>query len=159
MAAAAGILTASGGLASHAAVVARGWGIPAVVGATGLEVGPSGIGLGERQMSLGETITIDGGSGAVFAGAVSGATVVVPEAATLRAWARELGIPIGDEPNSPATVATEATVATLPAPAADGVPTTSGGFSTDDVLSVLLVKGYATPEGAIDHANPRLCGS
>ena len=33
MAAAAGILTATGGLASHAAVVARGWGIPAVVGA------------------------------------------------------------------------------------------------------------------------------
>ena len=37
MAAAAGILTSRGGLASHAAVVARGWGIPAVVGATGLD--------------------------------------------------------------------------------------------------------------------------
>ena len=35
---AAGILTARGGLASHAAVVARGWGIPAVVGATAVEV-------------------------------------------------------------------------------------------------------------------------
>ena len=34
MAAATGILTSRGGLASHAAVVARGWGIPAVVGAT-----------------------------------------------------------------------------------------------------------------------------
>ena len=38
MAAAAGILTSRGGLASHAAVVARGWGIPAVVGAAGVEV-------------------------------------------------------------------------------------------------------------------------
>ncbi len=35
MARAAGILTSRGGLASHAAVVARGWGIPAVVGAVG----------------------------------------------------------------------------------------------------------------------------
>ena len=38
MAHAAGILTARGGLASHAAVVARGWGIPAVVGAAAVEV-------------------------------------------------------------------------------------------------------------------------
>ena len=38
MARAAGILTSRGGLASHAAVVARGWGIPAVVGAADLEV-------------------------------------------------------------------------------------------------------------------------
>ena len=38
MARAAGILTSRGGLASHAAVVARGWGIPAVVGASGIEV-------------------------------------------------------------------------------------------------------------------------
>ena len=38
MARAAGILTSTGGLASHAAVVARGWGIPAVVGAAGVEV-------------------------------------------------------------------------------------------------------------------------
>ncbi|HEU4571069.1 MAG TPA: pyruvate, phosphate dikinase, partial [Candidatus Limnocylindrales bacterium] len=37
MARAAGVLTGRGGLASHAAVVARGWGIPAVVGASGLE--------------------------------------------------------------------------------------------------------------------------
>ena len=38
MARAAGILTPRGGLASHAAVVARGWGIPAVVGAAAVEV-------------------------------------------------------------------------------------------------------------------------
>ncbi|HYI21398.1 MAG TPA: PEP/pyruvate-binding domain-containing protein, partial [Candidatus Limnocylindrales bacterium] len=38
MARAAGILTSTGGLACHAAVVARGWGVPAVVGATSLTV-------------------------------------------------------------------------------------------------------------------------
>src|SRR3990172_13073475 len=98
MVAAAGILTASGGLASPAAVVARGWGTPAVVGAAALEVGSDGIRIGARHLAAGETITIDGGTGEVFAGAVAGATEVVPEAATLLAWARELGIPIGDEP-------------------------------------------------------------
>ena len=46
MAAAAGILTATGGLASHAAVVARGWGIPAVVGASGVEVGEGSVVIG-----------------------------------------------------------------------------------------------------------------
>ena len=40
----AGILTARGGLASHAAVVARGWGIPAVVGASGIEVRDGEVG-------------------------------------------------------------------------------------------------------------------
>ncbi len=38
MARSVGILTATGGLASHAAVVARGWDIPAVVGAAGVAV-------------------------------------------------------------------------------------------------------------------------
>ena len=33
-----GILTARGGLVSHAAVVARGWGIPAVVGAEAVQI-------------------------------------------------------------------------------------------------------------------------
>ena len=63
MSVAAGILTARGGLASHAAVVARGWGIPAVVGAAGLDVRDGEIDAGGRTMRAGETITIDGGSG------------------------------------------------------------------------------------------------
>ena len=51
MAAAAGILTSRGGLASHAAVVARGWGIPAVVGATGLTVSDDRVVIGDRGSS------------------------------------------------------------------------------------------------------------
>ena len=46
MAAASGILTSRGGLASHAAVVARGWGIPAVVGATGMTVSADRVVIG-----------------------------------------------------------------------------------------------------------------
>ena len=97
MAKAAGILTAKGGLASHAAVVARGWGIPAVVGASAVQVGDRWVAIGDRRFRAGDTITIDGGSGEVFEGAIPGTTEPVPEAATLLGWARELGIPIGDE--------------------------------------------------------------
>ncbi len=82
MARAAGVLTARGGLASHAAVVARGWGIPAVVGAGELVV----------QLPGGERISIDGSSGEVFRGELAGEWQVAPEAAVLLSWAEELGV-------------------------------------------------------------------
>ncbi len=63
MARAAGILTSRGGLASHAAVVARGWGIPAVVGATAVEVRDGEVVLGDRTFAAGDVITIDGEHG------------------------------------------------------------------------------------------------
>jgi len=134
MARSAGILTATGGLASHAAVVARGWGIPAVVGAAGVEVGDGVVVIGGRTMAVGEMVTIDGGTGEVFAGAVAGSATVVPEAATLLAWARDMGIAIGEK-----ATAEETGSATPPTAA-------SGAITTDDVLRALVVKGYATPE-------------
>ncbi|TAK02571.1 MAG: pyruvate, phosphate dikinase [Chloroflexota bacterium] len=143
MAASAGILTASGGLASHAAVVARGWGIPAVVGAAELEVLGDGIRIGDRALAVGETITIDGGTGEVFAGVVAGATEVVPEAATLLEWAHALGIRIGGEP-IPAALATPVAAPASPG-SAPGVPVQTGPDMAD-LPGVLLVKGYATPE-------------
>ena len=65
-----GILTSTGGLVSHAAVVARGWGIPAVVGADSLVITPDGVRdrAGTRLFGSGDTITIDGGSGNVWLG-------------------------------------------------------------------------------------------
>jgi pyruvate,orthophosphate dikinase len=69
---AAGILTATGGMTSHAAVVARGMGKCCVVGASALQ-----IDYGRRQLVAsgktireGDLITIDGGSGEVFLGEV-----------------------------------------------------------------------------------------
>ena len=111
MSRAAGILTAQGGLASHAAVVARGWGIPAVVGAAGLRVGDGRVEVAGRTLRDGETITIDGASGEVFAGVIPGRTEVVPQAAILLGWAAELGIAIGDGApvgSSPAAASTAA---------------------------------------------------
>lgn len=88
MQASVGIITARGGLASHAAVVARGWGIPAVVGLSTLSFTSNSITIGDLVLSQGEQITIDGRSGAVFLGALDiGNTDIPSELDTLLAWA------------------------------------------------------------------------
>lgn len=70
MSVAEGILTSTGGLVSHAAVVARGWGIPAVVGAKTLVVGAEDVrnADGEVLFAAGDTLTIDGATGEVWLG-------------------------------------------------------------------------------------------
>ena len=142
MASAVGILTSTGGLASHAAVVARGWGIPAVVGAAAVQVGDGTVVVGDRTFAAGETITIDGTTGEVFAGTVTGVSTIVPEATTLLGWARELGIETRTSPTDPSSTAA-ARLATPPLEVPAAVPVT-----TDDMLRALTVKGYATPEAA-----------
>ncbi len=67
---AAGILTAHGGLTSHAAVVARGEGIPCVTGCDALQVDPGLARLNGHELHEGDQITIDGATGAVILGAV-----------------------------------------------------------------------------------------
>jgi pyruvate,orthophosphate dikinase len=67
---AAGILTAHGGLTSHAAVVARGEGIPCVTGCEGLHLEPGLARLNGHELHEGDEITIDGATGAVIVGAV-----------------------------------------------------------------------------------------
>ena len=63
-----GILTARGGLVSHAAVVARGWGTPAVVGAEAIRIeGPQFI-VGDTVVKQGDWLSIDGTSGDVVVG-------------------------------------------------------------------------------------------
>jgi len=70
MVAARGILTARGGMTSHAAVVARGLGKPCVASAQALDVNEllHQFSVNGRSVQQGEWITIDGGSGRVFAG-------------------------------------------------------------------------------------------
>ena len=83
-----GILTARGGLVSHAAVVARGWGIPAVVGAGDVVVVEGGIRIGDTFHAEGTEISIDGRTGNVIEGAVVASTrSAPPELETLLRWA------------------------------------------------------------------------
>ncbi len=90
MHAAQGILTARGGMTSHAAVVARGMGRPCVSGAGTLSIDYKArlMRVGAAEVREGETITIDGSTGEVMLGAV--ATVqpeLVGDFGTLMAWA------------------------------------------------------------------------
>jgi pyruvate,orthophosphate dikinase len=150
MASAAGILTSRGGLASHAAVVARGWGIPAVVGATGIEVRDGEVRVGPRILKDGDVITIDGGSGEVFDGAIPGTTEVVPEARTLLAWARELGIPIGAKEGGAVAHRVPVESAPVESAPAESAPTASRRVTSDDCLRALAVKGLAPAQGVAD---------
>jgi pyruvate, orthophosphate dikinase len=77
MVAAKAILTARGGMTSHAAVVARGMGKPCVAGAQEIQVDESSqqLRVNGRVVSGGEWITVDGSTGNVFAGQ---ARLVVP---------------------------------------------------------------------------------
>jgi pyruvate,orthophosphate dikinase len=93
MIAAQGILTAHGGMTSHAAVVARGMGKPCVAGceALSLDLAARTARLGDHVLHEGDTITIDGGTGRVIVGEVP---LVPPrlneDFQTILAWADSL---------------------------------------------------------------------
>jgi pyruvate,orthophosphate dikinase len=67
-----GVLTAHGGMTSHAAVVARGMGKPCVAGceALAIDLDARTISLAGQTLAEGDTLTIDGGTGAVIVGEV-----------------------------------------------------------------------------------------
>ena len=83
-----GILTARGGLVNHAAVVARGWGTPAVVGADAVKISGKSFSVGSTTISQGDVISIDGTSGEVMVGALELAAAKPPaEYETVLKWA------------------------------------------------------------------------
>ena len=86
-----GVLTARGGMVSHAAVVARGWGIPAVVGASSLTITENGFTVGAITVGEGDVISLDGASGEIVLGEMTVEITEPPEAfATLLGWADDL---------------------------------------------------------------------
>jgi pyruvate, orthophosphate dikinase len=111
MHAAQAIITARGGMTSHAAVVARGMGRPCVCGAGDLKIDKSGefFTAAGRQINKGERITIDGSAGKVFNGEVA---TVQPELSgdftKLMGWAdaaRRMGVRANAETPHDAQVA------------------------------------------------------
>ena len=88
-----GVLTAHGGMTSHAAVVARGMGKPCVAGCETLSIDLKArtIRIGDVELAEGDHLTIDGGTGRVIVGAVP---LVPPEIderfGTILDWADEL---------------------------------------------------------------------
>ncbi|HLG67359.1 MAG TPA: pyruvate, phosphate dikinase [Acidimicrobiales bacterium] len=91
MLAADGILTARGGLVSHAAVVARGWGKPAVVGAESLRIGEHNVTVGDVTVAEGEWLSVDGTTGTVVAGQVPlTAAEPPPEFGIILEWADDI---------------------------------------------------------------------
>ena len=93
MLAATGILTSSGGRTSHAALVARQFGKPAVVGASELEIDLSArtLWVGRTQINEGDPISVDGTTGHVYQGRIE---TVDPDIdnewlSTLLEWADE----------------------------------------------------------------------
>jgi pyruvate,orthophosphate dikinase len=85
-----GILTTRGGLVSHAAVVARGWGIPAVVGAEGVDIDGRAFTAGGIVVAEGTTISIDGSTGDVMLDELATVDAATPpEFDTVLAWADE----------------------------------------------------------------------
>jgi pyruvate,orthophosphate dikinase len=107
------VLTARGGMTSHAAVVARGMGKPCVVGCGALEIDYAAgtISVDGRTLKKGDPITIDGASGRVMAGEVP--TIepnVGGSVATLLGWAdnsRRLGVRANADTPHDASVARE----------------------------------------------------
>ncbi len=98
MHAAQGILTATGGKTSHAAVVARGWGKCCVVGCGAMEVNEhtETMTIGGKTLHQGDFLTLDGSEGTVYEGQVPLVTPTLPkEYHTLLEWCdarRRLGV-------------------------------------------------------------------
>jgi pyruvate, orthophosphate dikinase len=93
-----GILTATGGKTSHAAVVARGWGKCCIVGAEDIDVDADAkqMSVDGRVVREGDWITIDGGDGFVYSGEIAMVRPEPPKSyETLMKWAdrvRKIGV-------------------------------------------------------------------
>ncbi|HEX4537336.1 MAG TPA: pyruvate, phosphate dikinase [Candidatus Acidoferrum sp.] len=93
MAVAQGILTATGGKTSHAAVVARGWGKCCIVGAEKLQIDykTSSMVAAGKTVKEGDWITLDGSQGVVYSGEMPLVSPKLPQAyAALMKWGDEV---------------------------------------------------------------------
>lgn len=175
MAAAVGLFTRLGGLVSHAAVVARDWGLPAVVGAAEAKLTETGVTGPGGFVAEGEVVTVDGDEGLLFRGSSDIRSTPAPEVAVVRSWAAELraGDASATAPDADAASALpeQVTFAVFHALRIKGMATsaTLAGIAgvdepmAEQVLTSLVAVGHATflegrsmwrltPEGRDAHA-------
>ncbi len=88
-----GVLTSTGGMTSHAAVVARGMGTPCIAGCKEIEISGKVFSVKGKKFKEGDQVTIDGTTGEVFAGAVD---LIEPKMAgeldTFLSWTDEIRV-------------------------------------------------------------------
>ncbi len=120
-----GLVTVLGGLVSHAAVIARSWGLAAVVGCDGIRLAGDAILSGDRRIEAGTVVTVDGDQGRLLLGERLVGTRPLPEVETIRKWAR----------------ASDATGL---------APVESTPISADDCLRLIVLKGMTHAEGLIE---------
>jgi pyruvate,orthophosphate dikinase len=107
------VVTSRGGLVSHAAVVARAWGIPVVVGAGELEIGDTWFKAGSVTVREGDWISVDGTNGEIMLGGLElTAPEPPPELELVCGWADEirqgrLGVRANADSGADASVARE----------------------------------------------------
>jgi pyruvate,orthophosphate dikinase len=88
-----GVLTAHGGMTSHAAVVARGMGKPCVAGCEdmAIDIAAQTVRIGTHELRAGDVITVDGGTGRVIVGEVPLVPPAIDENfGTILEWADDL---------------------------------------------------------------------
>jgi pyruvate, orthophosphate dikinase len=108
-----GILTATGGKTSHAAVVARGWGKCCIVGADKIDIDVKGkkLTVGGKTIKQGDWLTLDGGDGTVYEGEIALTRPQPPKAyEILMKWCdkvRTLGVRTNADTPNDARVARE----------------------------------------------------
>src|SRR5204863_9584602 len=124
-----------GGMVSHAALVARGWGIAAVCGVEALQF-EAALSIAGRRLDDGARLTIDGTTGAIYLGdCVEAAQGEPDELQTLRRWAAEAGFALGGEEGAAAGPGTNV--------AEDSTACAIDNFA---VVRALALLGFATVE-------------
>ncbi len=144
-----GVLTERGGMSSHAAVIARGLGLPCVVGASGLRLNRRDKTLTTddgRVFREGDTLTLDGSTGQVLAGQAPLLEATLDDAfLSMLVWAEEFS-DIGVRVN--ADTPTEARIARTFNAEGIGLCRTEHMFFEEDRLTVMHEMIFAdTPDG------------
>jgi pyruvate,orthophosphate dikinase len=152
-----GILTSEGGKASHAALVARGMGRPAVTGASDVEIDLAAeeMRVGETVLHVGDHIAINGSTGAITVDDVPLVDPeVTPEFQTVLTWAdelRELGVRTNADTPEDAAKAIEFGAEGI------GLCRTEHMFLGDRqplMAAVILAEGDEARRAAIDELRP-----